>query len=185
MLSRDGHLYHALRKARNRAAQVLKHLDFGTPTAFVSFKAKVARDTRLGEFAFIGPGCVIPPKVSIGQYSMLAAEVVVVGDDHEWAEVGTPMQFSRRPRQRATHIGDDVWVGRRAILMRGVTIGDSAIVAAGAIVTKSIPAGEIWGGIPARKLRDRFGSIPDLEAHIEQIKHGPAVANFASPLRNL
>jgi len=52
-------------------------------------------------------------------------------------------------------IGDYVFIGPRAIIMPDITIGNGAVVAAGAIVTKNIPAFEVWGGIPAKKISDR------------------------------
>jgi acetyltransferase-like isoleucine patch superfamily enzyme len=52
-------------------------------------------------------------------------------------------------------IGRDVIVGVNSVILKGVEIGDGAVVAAGSVVTKSIPTNEIWGGNPARKIRDR------------------------------
>ena len=52
-------------------------------------------------------------------------------------------------------IGNDVWLGTGVIVLAGVTIGDGCVVAAGAVVTKDIPAGSIAGGVPARVLRAR------------------------------
>ena len=50
---------------------------------------------------------------------------------------------------------DDVWLGVNVVVLKGVTIGRGAVVGAGAIVTKSIPACEIWAGVPARKVGTR------------------------------
>lgn len=50
-------------------------------------------------------------------------------------------------------IGDHVWLGSRVTVLKGVIIGDGAIVAAGSVVTKDVPAGELWGGVPARAIR--------------------------------
>jgi acetyltransferase-like isoleucine patch superfamily enzyme len=47
-------------------------------------------------------------------------------------------------------IGDDVWIGRGALVLPGVTIGDGAVVAAGAVVTKDVPAGSVVAGVPAK-----------------------------------
>lgn len=46
-----------------------------------------------------------------------------------------------------------MWIGANAVILRGVSIGDGAIVAAGAVVNHDIPAHEIWGGIPAKKIK--------------------------------
>lgn len=53
-------------------------------------------------------------------------------------------------------IGNDVWIGSHVMIMAGVSIGDGAIVAAGAVVTKSIPPYQIWGGVPAKFIKNRF-----------------------------
>lgn len=53
-------------------------------------------------------------------------------------------------------IGSDVWIGNDVSIMSGVTIGHGAVIALGAVVTKDIPPYEIWGGVPARKIKDRF-----------------------------
>ena len=58
----------------------------------------------------------------------------------------------------AIEIGNDVWLGARAIVMDGIKIGDGAIVAAGAVVTKDIPPYAIVGGVPAKIIRYRFKS---------------------------
>jgi chloramphenicol O-acetyltransferase type B len=55
-------------------------------------------------------------------------------------------------------IGNDVWLGRGAVIMAGVTIGDGAVVAARSVVTKDVAPYEIVGGVPARHLRSRFAS---------------------------
>ena len=50
-------------------------------------------------------------------------------------------------------LGKNVWVGANATILRGVTIGDNAVVAAGAVVTKDIPADTVAGGVPAKAIR--------------------------------
>ena len=56
---------------------------------------------------------------------------------------------------KSVHIGNTVTIGAKAVVMAGVRIGDNAIVSTGAVVTKDtqIAAGEIWGGIPARRIK--------------------------------
>lgn len=66
-----------------------------------------------------------------------------------------PVQFEEEKR---IIIGSDVWIGSRAIVMDGVTIGDGAIVAAGSVVTKDVPPFAIVGGAPAKLIRYRFSN---------------------------
>ena len=110
---------------------------------------------------------------------MLASEVAVVGGDHVWTAPGVPTQFAGRARQNRTVIGADVWLGHGAIVMRGVTIGDAAIVGAGAVVTKDVPAFEVWAGVPARPIRDRFRDGQDRRQHEEMLAGPLAEPSFA------
>ena len=50
-------------------------------------------------------------------------------------------------------IGNNVWLGAGAVVLHGVSIGDGAVIGANAVVVKDVPAGEIWGGVPARRIR--------------------------------
>ena len=52
------------------------------------------------------------------------------------------------------HIGKNVWIGSRSVILPGVTIGDGAIVAAGAVVTKDVPANTVVGGVPAKVIKE-------------------------------
>jgi acetyltransferase-like isoleucine patch superfamily enzyme len=52
-------------------------------------------------------------------------------------------------------IGKNVLVGGNSVVLRGVQIGDGAVIGVGSVVTKSVPSNEIWGGVPARKIMDR------------------------------
>lgn len=63
------------------------------------------------------------------------------------------------------HVGHDVWIGRRAMIMSGVTIGNGAVIAAGAVVTRDVPPYAIVGGVPAKLIRFRFD-----EATIEALQ---------------
>ena len=164
-LSRSGEVYLRLRNARNRAIIARKRFYSVHPTAYVHPSCHVASDLVAGPYVFLGRHCDIAPLVTIGKYTMLASNVAIVGDDHNWREPGVPMQFSGRPTQHATTIGADAWLGHGVIVMRGVTIGDGSIVAAGAVVTKSVPAYEVWAGTPANKLRDRFDHPTHRDTH--------------------
>lgn len=55
------------------------------------------------------------------------------------------------------NIGHHCWIGTGAVVLQGVTIGNGAVIAAGAVVTKDVPANEVWGGVPAKFIRKRNG----------------------------
>lgn len=183
-ISRSSRLYVRLRIARNRVVIARKRLGSVDPTAFVHPSSHVATDLVAGPYVFIGPHCSIAPQVTIDRYTMLASDIAIVGDDHNWSDPGVPMQFAGRPTQRPTTIGADVWLGHRVILMRGVTIGDGAIVAAGAVVTKNVPAYEVWAGMPAKRIRDRFVDPSHRDKHKAMLADALVSVSFAKRLED-
>lgn len=98
--------------------------------------------------SFIGRNCVIVAKesISISQGCLLAEMVVIRDQDHG---IGSRDQFKTAP----IHIGKNVWIASKATILKGVSIGDHAVVAASAVVNSHIPSHEVWGGIPAQCLK--------------------------------
>ena len=99
--------------------------------------------------------------IRIGSKVMFGPEVTIRGGNHTTSYIGRFMvdvrDHEKRPEDdKGVIIGDDVWVGTRAIILHGVTIGRGAIVAAGAVVTKSVAPYAIVGGNPARIIRFRW-----------------------------
>lgn len=181
-MDRDGLVYGFLSSARRRVTKGVKRLSDVHPTTYVHRTARVSRDLRAEEWVFVGPRVHIDPMVQIGRYSMLAADVAIVGDDHAWDQVGTPMQFTGRPPQHTTVIGRDVWIGRGALIRRGVNVGEGAIVAAHAVVTKDVLPYEVVGGVPAARLSWRFEDESARASHRGAI-NGPVLPRrVASPL---
>lgn len=152
------------------------------PTFYMSGRSRVSPDLQAGAYSFLADGCRICPRVKIGSYTMFAPNVVITGSDHRFDIPGTPMIFSGRPALNETIIGDDVWVGYGSIIMSGVHIGRGAIVAAHSVVTRDIPPYEIHGGIPARKIRDRFSTDADVRLHDSMLARPPAAGNYCSKL---
>ena len=60
------------------------------------------------------------------------------------------------PETKNTYIGNDVWIGNNAIIIQGITIGDGAVVAAGTVVTKDVPAYAIVAGVQVKVIKNRF-----------------------------
>ena len=98
----------------------------------------------------------------------MAGRVCFVGrQDHTFSTPGKTIWSGERGDNGITIIEDDVWIGTAAIIMSGVTIGKGSIVAAGSVVTKDIPPCEIWGGVPAKRIRDRFEKEEEREYHLK------------------
>lgn len=112
-------------------------------------------------------------KIIIGNKVMFGPEVVIRGGNHTTTLLGRFMcditeAEKRSDDDRGVIIEDDVWVGTRAIILHGVTVGRGAIVAAGAVVTKNVLPYAVAGGIPARVLKWRW-TIAQIIAHEEQL----------------
>ena len=135
------------------------------PTFYMGGKSVISNDLKAGAYVYIGPRCIIYPKVSIGDYSMLANDVSIIGGDHKFDRPGIPIIFSGRDNLKHTEIGKDVWIGAYVRIMAGVTIGDGTIVALGSLVTKDLEPFSIYGGVPAKKLKDRFKNHMEIEHH--------------------
>jgi len=110
---------------------------------------------KLGDRAFLGTACEfnINHGISIGDDALIASGCRFIDHDHGFA-LGPPMN-KQLSNGKAISIGNDVWLGCDVVVLKGVEIGNGAIVAAGAVVTKSIPANQIWGGMPAKFLKMR------------------------------
>ena len=123
----------------------------------VGFKVSTDAQLTIGNQVSINYQTIISvaKRVSIGDHTMIAGNVQI------YDNISHPLS----PRRRLAYesftldeaapvlIGSNVWVGQAAIIMRGVTIGDNSVVAAGSIVTKSIPPNTLVGGNPAKVLR--------------------------------
>ncbi|MEI6946692.1 acyltransferase [Paraflavisolibacter sp. H34] len=109
----------------------------------------------IGNNVFIGSGCEFNIKLGIlvGNDSLIASGCRFIDHDHGIG-LGELMRIQEGPG-KPIRIGNDVWIGCNAVVLKGVEIGDGAVVAAGAVITKSIGPGEIWAGVPAKKIGQR------------------------------
>jgi len=92
--------------------------------------------------------------VSIGDFTRIAAEVFILTNQHRFEKPETPI-YQQGREHKSTKIGRDVWIGRRAMIMPGVTIGDGVVVGAGAVVVKDLEDYSINAGVPAKKIGNR------------------------------
>lgn len=109
---------------------------------------------ELGEKVFIGEWSTITAKqrVVLGERALVAERVTIRDQDHDThGPPGVPIAeagFHVSP----VLIGDDVWLAAGSVVLRGVQIGDGAVVAANAVVVDDVPAGTMVGGVPARTI---------------------------------
>jgi len=97
--------------------------------------------------------------VRIGSKVLFGPEVTVIGGGHNIAEPGRAMADVHEKRDGddlGVVIEDDVWVGARAIILRGVTVRRGSVIGAGAVVTRDVPPYSVVAGCPARVLRFRW-----------------------------
>lgn len=139
----------------------------------------------IGDYTLIGNNTVVEAfdQVEIGAYTMISSEVLIMDNNNHsiYAQdrlidtLGSPdFNKVRINNVNCVHkpikIGNHVWIGRRAIILKGVTIGDRSIVAAGAIVTKNIPPDTIVAGNPAKVVKKIKPNPLDFEKAREYIK---------------
>jgi acetyltransferase-like isoleucine patch superfamily enzyme len=181
LLSRHKSVYFFLRRAVMRVRAWRLGLNHVHPTFYLAPSATVSKDLVAKEYSFINIGCIVGPRVELGRYSMVGPRVMIVGADHRYDIPGTPIIFSGRPVMPLTIIEDDVWIACGAIVLAGVTIGRGAIVAAGAVVTRDVPAYEIYGGVPASKISDRFSSAEARQFHSAAMDGPPRQGTYPPP----
>jgi acetyltransferase-like isoleucine patch superfamily enzyme len=110
----------------------------------------------IGDHSFIGHACSfnIGRSITIGKHCLIATSVNIYDMDGHPLDAGLRRLGHPTPADRINPvvIGDDVWIGSGALVLKGVNIGDQAIVAARSVVTTDVPPGSIVGGNPARAI---------------------------------
>jgi len=139
----------------NPLIEIGDRVRLNSQTTIAAHKNAEAPRLVIGNDSGLGYGCrvTIGEGVYIGERVHIASGVQISGFDGHPTDpaarkAGLPDEVPPRIR-----IGDDVWIGSGALISKGVTIGDEAIVAARAVVTHDVPAGALVGGIPAKVLR--------------------------------
>lgn len=118
-------------------------------------------DTSLGKYNYVGRYTTIT-KSEIGDYCSIASFVLIGPGEHPLNEFSTSPTaltaagIENNLTKEPVVIENDVWIGAHSIILRGVTIGTGAVIAAGAVVTKDVPAYAIVAGVPARVVKSRL-----------------------------
>src|SRR5260370_39972443 len=124
--------------------------------------------SELGDYSYLGPGCIVGD-AEIGRFCAIAAQVRIgapnhpmdrpsqhrftyVPENYEASATRDHDFFADRRAAKAT-IGNDCWIGHGAIILPDVTVGDGAVIAAGAVVSRNLTPYTVVGGGPARPIR--------------------------------
>lgn len=161
---------------RSKIAETIIHDTVRQREAQIGRRCEILGHTRieyavLGDYSYLGENCDVADAV-IGKFTAIANSVRIGAPNHP---MGRPSQhrftyvpeyyeatatrdrdfFADRRGDRVI-VGNDVWIGHAAILLPGVTVGDGAVIAAGAVVSRDVAPYTIVGGVPARPIRKRF-----------------------------
>ena len=136
--------------------------------AFIG-NATIGKEVEIGLGTYVNSGQIMSGK--IGSWCSIAYNVLIGPTEHD-LDAPTTSPFKARKMGLPSNIadkqvsppviGDEVWVGANAVILRGVTIGNYAVIAAGAVVNKNVPANEIWGGVPAKFIKRRAEKEPGI-----------------------
>ncbi|MEP7454854.1 DapH/DapD/GlmU-related protein [Phyllobacterium sp. SB3] len=147
----------------------------------VSERCRIS-ETTLGDYSYImQDGAVWCAK--IGKFANIAASVRINATNHPtwrptlhhftyrsaeyWDDADSDEEFFDWRRSNLVTIGHDVWIGHGATVLPGVSVGDGAVIGAGAVVSKDVAPYTIVGGVPAKKIRDRFD--PSIAERLQEL----------------
>lgn len=118
---------------------------------FLPFYTECGINIKLGKNVFINSGCCFQDHagIEIGDGTLIGHQVVIATLNHAQDPLRRADMFPKPVK-----IGKNVWIGAHATILPGVTIGDNAIIAAGAVVTKDVENNVVVGGVPAKKIKD-------------------------------
>ena len=117
---------------------------------FPPFYTDFGKNITIGKDVFINSGCHFQDQggIEIGDGALIGHNVVLATINHDLNPKG-----NRKNHYAPIRIGAHVWIGSNATILPGVTIGDWAVVAAGAVVVQDVPAMTVVGGVPAKVLK--------------------------------
>ena len=128
-------------------------------TANIDRNVTISTQLYLGERSGLGKNSVLQGKIRIGSDVMMGPECMIYTINHMTSRTDCPMNQQGVEQPRPVVIGDDVWIGSRVIILPGVQIGNGAVIGAGAVVPKDIPAYAVAVGNPAVVVKYRNGQM--------------------------
>ena len=153
-------IFRFMRSKRERAIEMGKHVSC---YAGVSFALGVNGSCKIGDFTLLNGALIMADeRIEIGSHCLFSWNVGIADSDFHPLDAAqrridtmalAPFYEGRPPRPELKTapviIGDNVWIGMNAIVLKGVTIGDNSVVAAGSVVSKSVPTNVVVAGNPA------------------------------------
>ena len=129
----------------------------------------VSSDVSIGKYSYVNPHSTLE-NCTVGNYCSISAGVNICPGEHDLYAISTHPLFARDeiPKRAPVVIGHDVLISLNAVILKGVRIGNGAVIGAGAVVTKDVEPYEIVGGVPAKHIGWRFD--PETRERIEQSK---------------
>ncbi|MFF1876941.1 acyltransferase [Leifsonia sp. NPDC058230] len=146
---------------------------------YIAAGAYLTGSLRTGADCSINPYTVVRGRVELGDGVRIGAHSSILGFNHSMSDPNVPV-FRQPLTTKGIRVGHDVWVGSHVVILDGVTVGDRSVLAAGAVVTKDVPAGAIVGGNPAKHIRWR---VPPADAAPGSEDLGSRLAAFADLAR--
>lgn len=142
--------YHTPEEIREIMSRLTGKAIDGTFRLYPPFYADFGKNITIGKEVFINSGCHLQDQggIEIGDSAMIGHNVVIATVNHDLDPAN-----NRKNHYAPVKIGNHVWIGSNATILPGVTIGEWAVVAAGAVVTKDVPELTVAGGVPAKVLK--------------------------------
>ena len=143
--------YHTIPEIQGLMAELTGQPVNESLVVFPPLYTDCGKNLKLGQNVLINSGCVFQDLggIIIGDGTLIGFQSVFATINHD-PDPAKRLSMSAKP----IRIGKNVWIGANVSVMAGVTIGDGAIIAAGAVVTSDVPANTVYGGVPARYIKD-------------------------------
>lgn len=109
----------------------------------------------IGDYSGIGINASVPFNLTIGNHVMMGPEVMILGSNHSFTDIKTPMMYQPEQKCIRTIIESDIWIGAKAIIVPGRIIRQGSVIAAGCVLTKDFPSYSVIGGNPSKLIKQR------------------------------
>ena len=151
-------LCHIYRFAELRATRASVTIDEKTMVCPYAIVKTVDGSINIGKRVWIAQNCMVDGShIDIGDDCILAPYVHIIAGNHRFDDVSKPIN-EQGGVSKPIRVGRDCWIGSKAIVMGGVTIGEGSVIGAGSVVTKDIPPYSIAVGVPAKVVGSRHNS---------------------------